>query len=172
MPISYAKVWPYFTCSLLADAEEMQLIEDRRLLLFDPVLERVGTTSVGQRLRQIDPAIRESNLLVLRVRSNADMPELERDLDVLQRLSGADTLLALSGAGEGTPQIHVLVGTVNASSSQWLSFLKRIELEGILARTQALFQDSRVHYLLPSQDHADAFIRLADALHDPTEVSR
>jgi hypothetical protein len=172
MPISYAKLWPYFTTSFSVDENYLALLGDRRMLLFDPVQERVGTTSTGQRLRQVDPSVRECDLLFLRVHLSGDHEQAVRDAELLQRLTSAVSIVSLIGATEHGPQLDLVAGERPEYSSRWLDLLRSIEIEAILRRTGALFKDPRVHYLLPSQDHSDSFLRIGDALHDPTEVSR
>jgi hypothetical protein len=171
MVVTYAKLWPKFTTEIAFDERTSALFKVPRLLYFDPVLERIGTTSVGQRLRQLDPAARECQLLILRGLVRDDFGRVADEMEFIQRLTGTQAVYLLVG-GPPQPALIQILGTEHKDCKNWLPVLRQLEFDAVIQRTEARFQDSQIHYLLPSGEHAESFLRIADALQDPTEVSR
>ncbi len=173
MAVTYAKLWPRFESEIVLDDDGSQIFNVQRVLFFDPVLERIGTTSLGQRLRLISPAVRECELLILRGLHRDDFRLLDEEIDFVQRLTRASKIYLLIG-GPPTPSVISVLGTPHAKRKieRWLPTLRQIEFEAIIQRTGAAFRDHGIHYLLPSGYHSASFLRIADALQDPTEVSR
>ena len=171
MVVTYAKLWPRFACELTVEEDVDKLFGFPRVLFCDPVLERGGTTSLGQRIRSVDAAVRECDLLVLRGLKKEDFSAARSEIDLVQRLTGAVRCYLLLG-GPPTPYIEPFFGTKGRINDNLLAALRDLEVRAIIQRTGARFQDSGFHYLLPSGEHATTFLRVADALQDPTEVSR
>lgn len=171
--VTYAKLWPLFTCEIQLPGSPTLSALEGKVLIFDPVVERVGTTSVGQRLRQVDPALRECRLLILRGVPESDIDQLRKEGELFARLTSAEAAVAaIRRKTDGAMVFKSIFGSAQLNLVDAPMLLRTVEIEALLRRSHAVFADPRVHYLLPSQDHADAFIRLADALHDPTEVER
>ena len=47
---------------------------------------------------------------------------------------------------------------------------RAVELEALLRRYNAIWEPSTYHYRLPSGEHTDVFIRVADAIHEPQDA--
>ncbi len=147
---------------------------DLRVLLFDPRLERGGQT-VGERWRTLDAAQRAVDLVVIRG-SHEDLADrVERDT-VLRDTAGRTPVLVLAGswqADEPAPRLTAPGWAAAAPVAPDLDLLRHHELLALILASKALSRERDCHYLLPSSRfHAEAFIRLADALDDHTDLVR
>ena len=79
-------------------------------------------------------------------------------LGVLLHRFGADPLLVWARRTPAQPE------EVSAR-------VRALELRALLKRRNAVWAPERYHYRLPSGEHTDLFIRAADALHAPPDVS-
>jgi hypothetical protein len=148
---------------------------DTGIVMFDPRLER-SHLALANRLRAQDVALATIDLLVIRAGPGASTLERIEDDRTLRRLVDGVPVLVLSGSMDAAAREPLLARpswsapapiAVNAHD------FRQPELRAMLARSRAIFQRSRCHYLLPSEAvHAEAFIRLADALRDPTDLVR
>src|SRR5687767_3696007 len=131
MVITYAKLWPPFTAEVAIGPDAPQLFNVSRLLYFDPVLERSGTTSVAQRLRSVDPAARECELLIVRGLSREDFVLTPEDLAFIQRLTNAESAYLLLG-GPPKPYLAHLFGSEKKDADKWLPALRQLEFEAVI----------------------------------------
>ena len=51
-----------------------------------------------------------------------------------------------------------------------LGHARAVELEALLCRYNAIWEPTTYHYRLPSGEHTDVFIRVADAIHEPQDA--
>jgi hypothetical protein len=146
-----------------------------RVILFDPRIER-GTQSIGERWRRLDVAKRAVDLVIVR----GSTPDFQDAVE-------ADTLLRDTTAGV---PVVVLAGSWDAhdraprlSRPKWssapvnfpidLDVLRTYELLTAVVESKAVYREANCHFRLPSSRfHAEAFIRLADALDDHTDLVR
>ena len=94
----------------------------------------------------------------------------------------------LTGAEGGEPVLNrrVQVGVIQHRVAQepalrWepepptdpdalISKARAIELEALLKRYNAIWKPTTYHYRLPSGEHTDVFVRVADAIHEPQDA--
>jgi hypothetical protein len=163
--ITYAKFAPRFYCE--SDALE------RSVLFFDPVRERNEVLTVGDRYRILDESVRANDVVILRGRTQRFLDTLEREKDSLKRLAGGAPIAALVGSlARGAPPSLIPISGELVLAPESVTVLRQVELEAILRRSGAIFDDNTYHYILPSGCHANSFIRVADALQDPIDVLR
>lgn len=92
---------------------------------------------------------------------NGEEPVIARtvkSIGVLLHSIGADP--RISWAREQPEQSETICSRVRA-----------LELRALLERRDAVWEPESYHYRLPSGEHTDLFIRTADALHAPSDVS-
>lgn len=168
MPITYVREF-----SRLAEAH----YDDARfgndfVLLFDPVLER-SKRSLGDRFRNIDPAFRTGSDLIV-VRGGCDILE-DVDNDAIFRRLVDDTPIVVLRPMRGGPGNEFASPSWSAALTGQcpaLETMRDVEVTDLLRRGEAIWGDGDQHFILPSGDHASAFIRLADALRDPVDLQR
>lgn len=150
---------------------------DASILFFDPVLERYShnpvAESLGDRVRALDPGVRSVDFIILRGRDRSFAEIAESD-PVLRTAVGDTPAVAL--IAEESPEWKMtylpLRGLVEPECYPPVELIRQTELEALCRRNAALFQNQHFHYQLPNRLHADGFIRLGDALHDPVDVAR
>lgn len=145
---------------------------DQHVLLYDLVAERTAHNFLD-RLRTLDPALRNSSCVVLRGRTRSFLDTLRGDRLLWSVLQDVPTV-ALTGSLED--------GKIVLTDSQPfrpphfrlpVEILRSIEIQSIVNRNGALLGPHHdYHYELLSGDHAAAFLRLGNALMDPIEVTR
>ncbi|WP_420445935.1 hypothetical protein [Candidatus Poriferisodalis sp.] len=92
---------------------------------------------------------------------DADEPVIARtvkSIGVLLHRIGDDPILVW--ARQDSEQLETVCNSARA-----------LELSALLERRNAIWAPERYHYRLPSGEHTDLFIRAADALHSPQDVS-
>lgn len=150
---------------------------DSTVLLFDPVMERYSRTSaaesLGDRVRALDPAARNVDLIILRGR-DASLVELAQNDPVLAVAVGAAPTVVLAGpdAAQTPLKLVPVHGSAAPAAVPSLEIIRQCELEALCIRGGAIFRNPHFHYQLPNTLHAEGFIRLGDALHDPVDVTR
>jgi len=152
-------------------------LAEQSILLFDPVMERYARTSasesIGDRVRALDPAVRDVDLVVLRGSGEAFLHEVQADAILPKVLADKPTVALVGGDVPDRPIAPVRLPTLRAPEKMPpAEILRQVEIEGICIRSGALFKNPHFHYQLPSGLHAEGFIRLGDALHDPVDITR
>lgn len=152
-------------------------LADISILLFDPVMERYAHSSaadsMGDRLRALDPSARNVELIILRGTGNAFEENAVSDAILPSVVGQTPTVLLVGGESPDAPTAFVRPpGFPTPPTLPSLELIRQIELEAICFRSGAMFQNPHFHYQLPTGLHADGFIRLGDALHDPVDVVR
>lgn len=166
MPIFYRSFYP----------EHQRLdetIEGPSALYFDPVAERFPTVGIGDRFRRLDPVLRRQDFLLFRGRTSAFVDSLQEDR-TLAALVGKTPAAAIVGSispGQ-PPSIVPIPGWEFPDYPLDTSLLRRIELSALIEKSRAIFRGADSHFVLPSGAHADAFVRIGDALHAETDVLR
>src|SRR5437867_10567826 len=95
----------------------------------------------------------------------------ERDRILQHELRGRPVFMLCSGLEAPAS------GRINLVSPSWAhnapppinlnrEVLRQVELEFALHRTGAILQHPEYHYRVPSGEHADAFVRIADSIRD------
>ncbi len=147
---------------------------DHRVILFDPRVER-GSHSIGDRWRQLDTAKRTVDLIILRGSTEDFAASAEHDTLLRDRVAEVP-LITLSGswdAGERTPQLGAPSWAHPTDIVPDLAQLRTFELLTLVLESKAVYREDGCHFRLPSSRfHAEAFIRLADALDDHTDLVR
>jgi hypothetical protein len=150
------------------------LFPQRSVLLFDPRVER-SLDEIGERFRQLDAAKRRVDLLVLRG-SGADFLERVQADPVLPGVVGEIPTLVLVGSHDRQSPDPALVTpswSQPAGCPVEATEFRGPEMLTAVLSSKAVFAQDGVHFLLPSSSsHAEAFIRLADALYDHTDLLR
>jgi hypothetical protein len=144
------------------------------VILFDPRIER-GSQSIGERWRQLDVAKRTVDLIVVRGSSKTFFDAVEND-EVLRDVVGETPLLTLAGSwdpGDREPQLRPPSWSAKNDLEIDPGELRNYELLTLILQTDAVYRTDGCHFRLPSSRfHAEAFIRLADALDDHTDLLR
>lgn len=146
---------------------------DMRTLLFDPRVERGEETRIGDRYRRLDVAARSSDLIVVRG-SSRDFAERVEDDDMLRTLTGSTPVLVLAPQTEGgQPVLTAPLWDRTAVPAPSVDELRGAELRCGIEASGAVYRQGGSHYLLPSAAyHAEAFVRLEDALQDFVDLLR
>lgn len=155
------------TVSRHGDGESVEyptLAQGREVLLFD-VLEERGQESLGDRYRSLDPSLLAMDLVIFRSSSEGTIARLKNDPIVRALLEGSGALHLGRSYNPLAPEIALTplwpAGTPVAPPT--VDELRQAELETLLRRTNAVFEADNHHYILPSEWHADRFIRLGNA---------
>jgi hypothetical protein len=149
------------------------LEKDRHVLLVDMVPE--GTEmKPGQMYRELDPAIKGTDCVVLRGAWPHIKNAILRDPGLRGEVGDRPTMALVGGTRPDRtgPDLVELPGFRPIDQPLNMESLRQVELEALLDRTGAIFADDSSHYGLPSTYHAEKFIRLADALRSLHDVSR
>ena len=145
---------------------------DHHVLLYDLVMERTGY-SILDRLRDLDPTLRNASCVVLRGRTREFLDQLKTDKQYMATLGDTPTIALVGSLGDGNVKI---ISTPPFRLPEFeipLTALRAQEIRSILDRNVALFGPTdEDHFDLPSGDHAEAFLRLGQALQEPVEISR
>ena len=145
-----------------------------RVLVFDPRIER-GDRTIGDRWRQLDASMRAVELVIIRGSVEAFAEQVASD-DLLPDLLRDIPVLALAGSWarhEPQPALTRPSWSLPPPLTPALEELRHYELLTLLLESKAVTREEGCHFLLPSSSvHADAFIRLADALDDHTDLVR
>lgn len=161
------KHFPYYT------RWDYDLLRGKYILFFDPVLERFKD-QIGHRFRLLDPSIRNVDLVIFRGRTADFTEKLHNDPNLTYLLHDTPAV-ALIGCiqGQTSPQ-YLEISTQQTSDSFLpdLEIIREFEIQSILYNSRAIYSSEDYHFSLPSRLHASAFIRLADALQDPVDVTR
>lgn len=147
-------------------------VTDWPVLLFDPGLER-SMVSVGDRFGQIEPQVRDTSLVVLRLAHESDI-ELLNDRTLHALLRGTPCL-ALLGSGDSPncePSLRQVEGLAAPPVFPAISQLRELELHGLAHFTGAYRSSSLYHFQLQSGYHAEAYVDLRRMLHHMQNVSR
>jgi hypothetical protein len=140
--------------------------------MVDPRLER-GFSPLLNRLREL--AIADSaDALLIRGSGPSFAAEVEAEAG-LAEIVGSMPVVVVSGSWDpsGEPTLTSPNWSADLNASISLDAVRSGELSGMIRRSRALLRQEGVHYQLPSAAvHADAFIRLADAFQDPTDLVR
>jgi len=146
---------------------------DKRILLFDPRMER-GVDLLGDRYRRLDIGARNAELVIVRA-STPDLIGTVAEGGMLRNLIGATPVRVLAPESPGAaPSLH------DVEWSEPLSFegpspetLREAEMLCAIQAAGAAYRAPGTHYLLPNgQFHAKSFVRLADALQDYIDLIR
>jgi hypothetical protein len=143
------------------------------VLFFDPRSER-SREPIGDRVREQEDELRGIDLLILRG-SDPQFEQAVREDVVLPTLTKGTPVLCLSPqweAGNCEPRLWRPDWTAEGDLAPEVADLRALEILAMLEESGAIFEQERCHYWLPSGLHASAFIRLADALRDHTDIVR
>lgn len=151
-----------------------QVFVEANVLLFDPRVER-SLDEIGERFRQLDLAKRRVDLVVLRGSTSDFVDRVESD-PVLPGVVGDVPVLVLAGGHDPKHPEPTLTSPGWSQAPSWTptaTDFREPELLTAVANSKAVYAQEGVHFLLPSSSsHASAFIRLADALYDHTDLVR
>lgn len=154
-------------------ARDFDGLYDAEVVLFDPRIDR-DLQRVGERFRYLDESLRWPDLLVVRgshaefrdsLEGDPVLPELARDVPVLGLAGSHDR------AAPG-PALFKPSWSRDPPFFPELAELRACELEAILSGAEAIWRLDGWHFVLPSGDHAEAFIRVAEAFYDVLDVVR
>jgi hypothetical protein len=153
------------------------------VLLFDPRLEH-SRSSLGNLFRSIDPTERAADVVILRGDRNL-LDRVDSDGALRFLLEGTPVYTLVPDPKDPNenhgPQLQPVSWSASdpigdgafGSPHDILRELRRAEVNAILLRWDAVWHgDDDIHFELPSGKHADAFIRIAEALADPVDVKR
>jgi hypothetical protein len=147
---------------------------EHSVLLFDPRVER-SVDDIGDRLRLLDVGPRTADLIIVRGGGEDFAARVEEDL-VLRELVGDTPLRVLAGSYDARDRMPALSRPAWAAEDEMeppLEVLRECELLTYIKSSKALIRRRGCHYHLPAgSSHAEAFIRLADALDDHTDLVR
>ncbi|HSZ03909.1 MAG TPA: hypothetical protein VK778_01765 [Solirubrobacteraceae bacterium] len=145
-----------------------------RVMLFDPRVER-GSRSIGERWRQLDAAKRTADLIIVRGSTKHFAVSVEEDT-LLRDTVAEVPLITLTGSWNAAKRAPQLGAPSWASANDIvldLDQLRTFELLTLILESKAVYRELGCHFRLPSSRfHAAAFIRLADALDDHTDLVR
>lgn len=146
----------------------------RRVIVFDPRVER-GSRSIGERWRQLDAAKRTADLILIRGSTQDFQDSVEKDT-LLRDTVGGVPLMTLSGGWDPErpgPRLGAPSWTAESEIVPDLDQVRTFELLTLVLESKAIYRERGCHFRLPSSRfHAEAFIRLADALDDHTDLVR
>lgn len=162
----------------LAPRRESLLFEEpfgeKMVALFDPRMERSFKTLLN-RIRVLDLVFGAVDLIVLRGSESDFVANVEAEEGLAELLSGTP-VAALCGGHDGTkPEIKLVRPSWAGAPSFEVAVedFREPEMRALLRRGTAVYQQEHIHYQLPSAAvHAEAFIRLADAFRDHTDLVR
>lgn len=166
MPVTYANYFHRFTHTY------DELMEDQHVLLYDLMLERTGY-SVLDRVRALDPTLRNASCIVFRGRGTDFLETLQRD-ELYRAALGTTPVQALVGCVDnGAISLFDVPSHSQPGFNLDIAVLREVELKAILYRNGAISgPHDEHHYEIPSGNHAEAFIKVGQALHEPIEVER
>ena len=141
MTLTYARYYP------IVFRKDFDCFPSKRILFFDPTKERLQL-SIGDRLRRLDPSIRENlDLIVLRGRTPKFVQDVSED-PLLPFIAKNVPILLLAGCcGSTKPRLLRLPHLAAPRFRPALNQLRQIEIEAILDRTKALFAGPQYHSL-------------------------
>jgi hypothetical protein len=148
-------------------------LDDRSILLFDPVLEAT-TLRIGDLYRRLDVSLRSREVIVLRASDYSTLELIRTDPILSPQLSGKG-VLALVGPVNGVskrPELVQIDGCPVPDEPVQIDHLCQVELNAILERSGAILAHDNYHYALPNGFHAPKFIRLANALRSIYDIRR
>lgn len=155
-------------------ANGLEPFADRRVFVFDPRIER-GAETIGDRWRKLDSAIRGADVVILRGSSKDFLERVTGDALLRDRVKNTP-LAVLSGSWNPDSRTPTLISppwAVAPGEPVDLDVLREHELLTLVRESKAINREADCHYQLPSSTvHAEAFIRLADALTDHTDLVR
>jgi hypothetical protein len=149
-------------------------LKTRNVAMFDPRIER-SYEPAANRLRMQDLSLAALDLLILRESQPGAFGEIEEDEVLAAYLKDIPVLALCAGHDPANPGPSLRAPSWAISFSAPLDALdlRGPELEAMLRRSTALHRHEGCHYALPSTAaHAAEFIRLANALHDATDLMR
>lgn len=146
------------------------------IALIDLVPERLPLTALGDRFRQLDPAIRALDAVVVRLPLGYPVERLTTD-KVLRREIGTRPFAVLQPQATNdklrAPEIHAVSDYYPLTNELDLASIREFEVAALLETTGAIVRRERAHFLLPCRTfHASTVIRIKPALRDPINVSR
>ena len=145
---------------------------DHHVLLYDIVVERTGYNLLD-RLRAVDPTLRNASCVVLRGRTPSFLATLQDDRLLWAALRNTPTIALVGGLDRGQIKLIDTPPFRHPDFEIPIEVLRNHEIRSIIERNGALYgPHDGYHYELPSGDHADAFLRLGNALQEPIEVTR
>lgn len=142
------------------------------LLVFDPVVEE-GPSGLADRFRTLDPTSRAADLIVVRGSTYTLVEQLADDV-TFRTLTAGTAVVAVTPSSIGPEMVATTVyGDQRSDEAIVLGDVRKVELLALLQQRSAVFDGGASHhFVLPSGEHARQFIRLADALVHPIEVTR
>lgn len=145
---------------------------DNHVVMYDLMLERTGY-SVLDRIRDLDPSLRNVSCLVLRVRRQSFMEQLQGD-DLFHKVLPNVPVAVLAGGIKGeSMRLFELPPLRPPTFSLDINELRSAEILAILDRNGAIWgPHDDFHYEIPSGNHTASFIKLGQALQDPVEITR
>ncbi len=168
MPITFLRYFPRF------EIEFIDLCPNKDIVIFDPVMERFKT-DLFDRCRDLEPSFRNKNYFIIRGRTKAFKKTiLEFKKNDIKKIIPSKNIISLIGSlRKGCmPELNNIL--TEAHPRIRIDDLRQAEILSIIERGGSLYnpKNKNYHFNLPSKLHANRFIRLADGLHDPVEVSR
>jgi hypothetical protein len=140
------------------------------LLVFDPVLEKRPLLSIGDRYRQLDPSLRVADCVVFRGCDRSIEDRVRADVVLSDQLRSKDVWVLCPT--NNRMKLAKVFGNKYSNEVFDKEYLRQLELESVLARSEAVFAAPNEHYVLPSGMHAEGFIDLHSVVFDPVNVSR
>src|ERR1044072_4343616 len=145
-----------------------------RVYFYDPRADR-RVELISARYKRLDPLLEVDDVVVIRGSHPGFAAELERDA-VLADLLQHNPVLVLAGSQNRAAREPTL-WTPNWSREPGFAIsaedLVQLEIRSILETSGAIFHRDDYHFELPSGlEHADRFVRVAEALYDGVDVVR
>jgi hypothetical protein len=145
---------------------------DGRVLVFDVVGER-RTAPLRERLLQVPRGVYD--VALLRGCTGILREDIESGASALE-LDDFFPDPTLVGFIDVFPSPHIKAfrgdGTLEKKSGQLIRAARESELSALLEWSEAIWTPKDFHFLLPSGDHADRFVRVADAFMEPLNIER
>jgi hypothetical protein len=144
------------------------------VLLFDPVLEATSAV-VPDLYRLVDSGLTANDIVIFRGAGADFVTKLKEDRVLHTMLRPGQGVALASGASEASPGPNWYPISNDGSLPPDLPPLPSVchfEVQVLLYRNRAVFASEEYHYALPSDWHADKFVRLGDGLRNIYDVHR
>jgi hypothetical protein len=173
MPITHVRYLHRKPDPLAVPVNFEELEEDHTILFFDPVAEAT-VINVGELYRRLEIGYRANEIVVFRGAEMSFIEAIERD-PILPDFLADKQVLALVGhtaTGQPAPHFHRIPRYTTPSRDLSIDLFREVELTAIMVRSEAIFAHKEYHFELPSGQHAEKFVRLADAFRSIFDIRR
>lgn len=150
-----------------------ELEQEETILFFDPVAEAT-VTNVGELYRKLEIGHRANEIVVFRGAEMSFVDALNND-PILPDFLADKKVLALVGhtdARQPVPAFCKVPKFAPLERELSIDLFREVELTAIMERSEAIFADKEYHFELPSGQHAEKFVRLAEAFRSVFDVRR